>query len=74
MIISFINQKSPLYKPNMRLISVIARYEEDIDWLKDLKGNVIVYNKGSDNLSIPYIKSENIGRESETYCRFIVEW
>jgi hypothetical protein len=74
MIISFINQKSPLYKPNMRLISVIARYEEDIDWLKDLKGNVIVYNKGSDNLNIPYIKSENIGRESETYCRFIVEW
>jgi tetratricopeptide (TPR) repeat protein len=58
----------------MNLISVIARYQEDIDWTKDLKGDVIVYNKGSDDLNIPYIKSENIGRESETYCRFIVEW
>ena len=26
-------------------IFVIARYEENLDWIYDLKGNIIIYNK-----------------------------
>ena len=44
---------------------VIAKYKEDISWVKDLKYPYIIYDKSKD---IP-----NIGRESETYLRFILE-
>ncbi len=44
---------------------VIAKYKEDISWVKDLKYPYIIYDKSKD---IP-----NVGRESETYLRFILE-
>ena len=45
--------------------AVIAKYKEDISWLKDLKCKYVVYDKSKD---IP-----NIGREAETYLRYIIE-
>ena len=46
---------------------VVAHYNEDIQWLKTLDGNVIVYSKGL-NGDLP-----NMGRESHTYLHHIVE-
>ena len=53
---------------------VIARYNENLDWLKDIPKNIniIVYNKGLEDITCPYIKLENIGRESHTYLYHII--
>lgn len=55
---------------------VVARYNENMDWLKTIQWNYVVYNKGEDD--IPdwvknIIKLPNIGRESHTYLRYIVD-
>ena len=44
---------------------IIAKYKEDISWLSNITQPVIVYDKSKD---IP-----NVGREAETYLRYIVE-
>lgn len=44
---------------------LIAKYNEDVSWLNDLKFPYIIYDKSKD---IP-----NVGRESETYLRYIIE-
>jgi hypothetical protein len=52
---------------------VIARYNEDISWLKNVKNKKItVYNKGIDNINIKSIKLPNVGRESHTYLTHII--
>ena len=54
---------------------IIARYNEDLDWVEKLDGDVIVYNKGNDfPWDFPRCDVENIGRESETYVRGILEF
>lgn len=53
---------------------VIARYNENLDWLKNLNNPFMVYNKGQE---FPYeiIRKDipNKGREAETYIRSIIE-
>ena len=59
---------------NGKRLNIIARYNEDITWVKDLKGDVLVYNKGENYIwDFPKIDAENYGRESETYVRAIIE-
>ncbi len=51
---------------------VVARYKEDISWVpKDDKLNVIVYNKGPDDVK-GAIPLKNIGRDAHTYLTHIV--
>lgn len=51
---------------------IVARYNENIDWLKSEMSNCIIYNKG-DKLNIDNeIFLENVGRESETYLNYII--
>lgn len=47
---------------------IVSRYNESIDWTKDLK-NVVIYNKGRDNLDTEHkIKNlKNVGREGHTF-------
>ena len=56
---------------------IIARYNEDLSWLKEFKDfRIIVYNKGdklSDNLFYEVINLENKGRESHTWLHHIVK-
>ena len=56
---------------------IIARYNEDLSWLKKFKDfKIIVYNKGdklSDNLFYEVINLENKGRESHTWLYHIVK-
>ena len=53
---------------------VVARYNEDLLWLKDVPKDIkiTIYNKGKDDISYPYISLPNIGRESHTYMYHIV--
>lgn len=51
---------------------VVARYNENIEWLKSDMSNCIIYNKG-DKLNIyNEILLKNVGRESETYLHYII--
>lgn len=60
----------------MSYIIVVARYNENVDWLNPEieKGNVVLYNKGI-KLGIPNeIMRPNVGRESETYLKYIIDY
>lgn len=55
---------------------MIARYNEPIEWVKQLKCDYIIFNKGDKiiDTDIPeekIINLENWGRESETFLRYI---
>jgi UDP-galactopyranose mutase len=50
---------------------VIARYNENVDWLNDYKFMSTIYNKGDDNIE-GSITLPNIGRESHTYLYHII--
>ena len=51
---------------------IVARYNENIEWLNSEMSNCIIYNKG-DKLGINNeIFLENVGRESETYLHYII--
>ena len=52
---------------------VVARYNENIEWLNSVMNNCIIYNKG-DKLGLSNeIILENVGREAETYLHYIIE-
>ena len=50
---------------------VVARYNENIDWIKKYK-NVIVYNKGESLDQISFTKLDNVGREGHTFLYHII--
>jgi hypothetical protein len=55
---------------------VIARYKEPIEWLDQIdtnKYNILLYNKGEDEVKYQIKRLPNIGRESHTYLTYIVE-
>lgn len=69
-----------LCNDSMKIDIVIARYKEDIRWINtiDKQFNIIVYNKGTpiktkmnDNVLVRTIP--NVGREAETYFRYLYE-
>lgn len=60
----------------MGLHIVVARYNETLNFLDIIPNDVTytIYNKGEDNISFPnVINVPNIGREAETYLRYIID-
>lgn len=51
---------------------VIARYNENIEWVYKLELDYKIYNKGED-ITPPNIKIDNIAREGYTYLTHIIE-
>lgn len=59
----------------MKLLTVIARFKEDLSWVEELNTDVVIYNKGeSFPFEYPRIDVPNKGREAETYLKFILEY
>ena len=60
----------------MKTEIVVARYNENLDWLKKIKKSkdlkITVYNKGANDIDVPFIQLPNIGRESHTYLYHII--
>jgi len=60
----------------MKTEIVVARYNENLDWLKEIKKSkdikITVYNKGKDDIDVPFIPLPNVGRESHTYLYHII--
>ena len=59
----------------MSRLFVIARFKEDINWIKDINNDIVIFNKG-DNFSFNYPRFDvpNVGRECETYLRAIIQY
>ncbi len=53
-------------------IVIIARYNEDVNWVNKLTIPYLIYNKGS-HIDIEHKNIPNEGREGETYLRYILE-
>jgi hypothetical protein len=51
---------------------IVARYNENIQWLKEEADNCIFYNKGTKMNISNEIILPNVGRESETYLNYII--
>jgi hypothetical protein len=51
---------------------IVARYNENIEWLNSEMSNCIIYNKGNKLYIENEISLENLGRESETYLHYII--
>jgi hypothetical protein len=59
----------------MKYLSIISRYEEDINWAVKLETDITVYNKSKSwPFSFPRLDVENHGREAETYVRGIIDY
>lgn len=59
----------------MEIKYIVARFEEELEWLAPIAGDCIIVNKGPPLSNIKprmIIESENVGRESESYLRYIV--
>lgn len=53
---------------------IISRYQENLDWVKKLDSNIVIYNKDEhDYHEFPNYKVPNYGRESETFLRAIID-
>ncbi len=57
----------------MEIEIVISRYNEQINWIENLKFPYIIYNKGKEDINLPYITLPNFGRESGTYIYHIIQ-
>ena len=53
---------------------VIARYNENLDWVNKLDPSikVTIYNKGLNDINFPFITLPNVGRETHTYLYHII--
>lgn len=52
---------------------IVARYNENIEWLNEIIQDCIIYNK-SGKLNIEnQVMLPNVGRESETYLHYIID-
>jgi hypothetical protein len=51
---------------------IVARYNENINWLSSEMSNCIIYNKGNKLDIENEIFLENVGRESDTYLHYII--
>ena len=51
---------------------IVARYGENIEWLRSEMSNCVIYNKGNKLNINNEILLENVGRESETYLHYVI--
>ena len=51
---------------------VVAKYKEDVSWTEDLPCEVTIINKDPNDNRFQ-INLPNTGRESDTYCHYIIE-
>lgn len=53
---------------------VVARYNENIDWLLPEMKNCIIFNKGKPIGLTNEISLPNVGREADTYLNYIIQY
>ena len=58
---------------NTNIKAVIARYNEDVSWVRDLKCDYIIYNKDQSQIALFENNLPNIGREGHTFFTYIID-
>jgi hypothetical protein len=64
----------------MKTNFIISRYNEDVNWIGEynsLDNKIYLYNKGASltmSDEITYIELDNVGREADTYLKFIISF
>ena len=53
-----------------KLTVVVSRYNEDTQWLNNIQGHKIIFNKGN-KIADNCIALPNIGRETHTLCHYL---
>ena len=72
LISNFQNSTNNKYsKKNIEI--VVARYNENLDWLNYYSPFMTIYNKGDNMVNPEEIKLNNIGREAHTYLTHIID-
>jgi hypothetical protein len=75
------NQMKPVDMPVGRIDLVIARYDEDLAWVRGVPDHVrvLVYNKGAEIDDVDLlrridvlVRRENVGRETESYLAHVM--
>ncbi len=87
LVVNFVSMRcrsERFFEEDRKVDIVVARYKEDIGWLDRLRPErfrrIVIYNKGGDDLKVPYPNAEvrvlpNVGRCDHTYLWHIVhEW
>lgn len=62
-----------LFTTSKSLEVVVARYNESVDWVKELNYKVTIYNKNREEENLFPINLPNVGREGHTFFYHIVE-
>ena len=58
----------------MSYLIVVAHYKENLDWLKNFDSDkILVYNKNETQTEYTTINLPNLGRESNTYLKYILD-
>jgi protein YibB len=61
-----------LFTTKKDLEVVVARYNEDVNWVKELNYNVTIYNKNNEDNDVFSNNLPNVGREGHTFFHHIV--
>jgi hypothetical protein len=56
----------------MKLVIVVCHFKEDLTWLKDIKHDVIVYNKNPKEADLYEINLPNVGFDTIAYLTYII--
>jgi len=62
-----------LFTTNEQFEIVVARYNEDVSWTKELKHKVTIYNKNNNENHLFNNNLPNVGREGHTFFHHIVK-
>lgn len=57
----------------MKLMVVVAKYRESINWTKEINKPVIVFNKNPEEASLFEFNLPNRGRETDTFLNYIID-
>jgi hypothetical protein len=60
-------------KVSNKIKVIIAKYDEDTSWAKNLNYEYLIYNKNEKDIGLFDIDLPNVGRESHTYLTYIID-
>jgi hypothetical protein len=61
-----------LFTTNKNLEVIVARYNENLDWVNELNYKVTIYNKNQNDVNLFDCNLPNVGREGHTFFNHIV--
>ena len=67
-----IMKDAPIKLDKTKLKVIVSRYNEDLDWVNNIKYDTIVFNKNESDYGLFENNLPNVGREGHTFFNYIV--